>query len=141
ARQVLPAILGLVVFLAALGVLRAELRAVSWQNFIADIFSMPRWRLGLALLSTVLNYAVLTGYDFLALAYTGKRLPRFQVVRRLVPGLRDCQQGRLCGAFRRVGPLSFYSRWEVSGEDLFCEIAHPKGATQQGKACDHQPAP
>ena len=77
--QTLPALIGLASFLAALGVLRAELRAVTWHTLSADVFATPSPRLGLALFLTVLNYAALTGYDFLALAYIGKRLSRWRI--------------------------------------------------------------
>ena len=67
-RQLLPAVIGLVLFLAALGVLRTELRTLSWHGLVADVLATPPWRLGLALLLTVVNYALLTGYEFLGLA-------------------------------------------------------------------------
>ena len=73
-RRALPTAIGLVLFVAALEVLRTELRAVTWHELVRDVASTPRRQLGLALLVTVLNYGVLTGYDFLALAYIGKRL-------------------------------------------------------------------
>src|SRR5262245_43547327 len=74
-RAALPAVIGVVLFFAALEVLRSELRAVTWPALMADVVGTSPWRLGIAILLTVGNYAVLTGYDFLAFAYLGKRLP------------------------------------------------------------------
>ncbi len=47
-------------------VLRVELRTVSWAELMADVVRVPRRELALAIVLTVLNYAVLTGYDLVA---------------------------------------------------------------------------
>ena len=78
-RQALPVLAGLVLFVVALEVLRVELRAVSWSELTAAVVGMPRGQLALAIALTVLNYAVLTGYDQLAFAYIGKALPRARI--------------------------------------------------------------
>jgi phosphatidylglycerol lysyltransferase len=78
-RQAIPVVIGLALFLAALEVLRIELRAVSWQELNADVVRTPLPRLGLAAALTVLNYVVLTGDDLLAFAYIGRRLPRLKI--------------------------------------------------------------
>src|SRR5262245_55183658 len=74
-RVALPALIGLALFVAALPVVRTELRAVTWQELTSDLSNIPARHLGLAVLLTVINYVVLMGYDFLAFAYIGKRLP------------------------------------------------------------------
>src|SRR5262245_27866571 len=74
-RAALPALIGLVLFFAALVVLRAELRAVTWHGLTTNLFNISAGRLLIAVALTALNYSVLTGYDFLAFAYIGKRLP------------------------------------------------------------------
>src|SRR5262245_53943398 len=79
-RRALPSLVGLVLFVVALLVLRRELRAATWHALVRDVFAIPLWRLGFAALLTIANYAVLTGYDFLAFAYIGKRLSRARVV-------------------------------------------------------------
>ena len=78
-RRVVPAFAALVLFLVALEVLRRELHAVTWQALSAGVFETPRWLLASAMLLTAANYAVLTGYDFLALASIGCRFPRLRV--------------------------------------------------------------
>ena len=79
-RRVLPALIGLVLFVAALEVLRIELRTVTWHGLMSDVFATPGGRLAMAVSLTIANYVVLTGYDFLAFAYLGKRLPARRIV-------------------------------------------------------------
>ena len=71
-RAALPALIALVLFVAALEVLRTELRAVTWHGLMVDVSKISAWRLALAVLLTAVNYGVLTGYDFLAFAYLGR---------------------------------------------------------------------
>src|SRR4026209_1328774 len=78
-RSALPALIGLVLFAAALVVLRTELRTVTWHGLIADVSNIPSSRVAFAVILTAINYAVLTGYDFLAFAYLGKRLPPLRI--------------------------------------------------------------
>jgi len=68
-RRTLPAVLGLILFTAALLVLRKELHAVTWHELTSDVFAIPAARILAALVLTVLNYAALTGYDLLAFVY------------------------------------------------------------------------
>src|SRR6188768_3650954 len=74
-RAALPALIGFVLFVAALEVLRTELRTVTWHGLTADLSNISGWLLIVAVILTVVNYGVLTGYDFLAFAYLGKHLP------------------------------------------------------------------
>jgi phosphatidylglycerol lysyltransferase len=80
ARQALPVLIGLALFVAALEVLRLELRTVSWHEVIGDVLRTPALQLAAAVVLTILNYATLTGYDLLAFAYIRKPLPRRQIV-------------------------------------------------------------
>lgn len=61
-RSALPALTGLVLFLAALAVLRSQLHAVTWHELSADLVGTPLPRLGAAAMLTLLNYGVMTGY-------------------------------------------------------------------------------
>src|SRR6185295_9437860 len=118
ARQVLPALIGLVLFLAALGVLRSALHTVSRHVLAADILATPPRQLGLAVLLTFFNYAVLTGYDFLALASIGKRLPRSRVAATSFLSYAIANNvglAMLSGASVRY---RFYTRWGVTAEEL-----------------------
>jgi phosphatidylglycerol lysyltransferase len=116
-RRFVP-VVGLLLFAFALYVLRAELRAVSWHHLTQAVIEVPPGRLTLALVLTWINYAVLTGYDFLALAYIGKRLPPFNVaVASFLSYAVSNNVGfaMLSGASVR---FRFYSRWGLTGEEL-----------------------
>ena len=69
-----PTLLGLGLFVVALIVLRREVHALSWGTLSADIIELPWGQFAAGIGLTALNYAVLTGYDFIAFAAIGKRL-------------------------------------------------------------------
>ena len=114
----MPAFAALVLFLVALEVLRRELHAVTWQALSAGVFETPRWLLASAMLLTAANYAVLTGYDFLALASIGCRFPRLRV------GVTSFLAYAVANSvgFAMLSGTSiryrFYSRWGISGEQF-----------------------
>ncbi len=117
-RSVLPALIALVLFLAALEVLRIELRTVTWHELTTDLSNIAGSRLALAVVLTGINYGVLTGYDFLAFIYLQKRLPwqRVAVTSFLAYAIsNNVGFAMLSGASVRY---RFYTRWGVSAEDL-----------------------
>lgn len=117
-RRTLPALIALALFLAALEVLRTELRTVTWHGLTADVLNIPAWRLGAAVLLTALNYAVLTGYDFLAFAYLGKHLPWKRVVAASFLAYAISNNvgfAMLSGASIRY---RFYTRWGIAADEL-----------------------
>lgn len=117
-RQALPALIGLALFLAALEVLRRELATTSWPTIIADVLETPSWRLVTAAVLTALNYAVLTGYDFIAFAYIGKSLSRWRVAVASFLAYAVAHNvgfALLSGASVRY---RFYTRWGVTAEEL-----------------------
>lgn len=117
-RRVLPALIGLILFLVALEVLRNELHAVTWRELSNDLWRTPARRLGLALLLTGVNYVVLTAYDFLAFAYIGKRFPahRIFVASFLAYAIsNNIGFSVLSGASVRY---RFYTRWGLTPADL-----------------------
>ncbi|MCC7416893.1 MAG: bifunctional lysylphosphatidylglycerol flippase/synthetase MprF [Acidobacteria bacterium] len=118
ARAALPALIGLVLFLASLAVLRAELRAMTWHGLVAAVTSTSPWRVAFAILLTAASYVVLTGYDFLAFAYLGKRLPARRIAATSLLAYAVSNNvgfGMLSGASIRY---RFYTRWGVSTEEL-----------------------
>jgi phosphatidylglycerol lysyltransferase len=118
ARRALPSILGLALFLIALVVLWHQLRELTWHALLADVAAMPRRALLLALLLTALSYLTLTGYDFVAMSYIGKRLPRAHVgwVSFLSYAVaNNVGFAALSGASVRY---RFYTRWGLTAEDL-----------------------
>ena len=111
-------LIGLALFVAALEVLRLELRAVSWHEVIDDVLRTPVWQLAAAVVLTILNYATLTAYDLLAFAYIRRSLPRGQIA--LVSFLayaiaNNVGFAMLSGASVRY---RFYTRWGVTAEEL-----------------------
>lgn len=116
-RAALPALIGLIVFAAALKVLDSELRTVTWHGLTTDLSNIS-WRLAAAVILTFVNYGVLTGYDFLAFAYLGKHLsPRRVAMTSLLAYAISNNVGfaLLSGASVRY---RFYTRWGVTAEEL-----------------------
>ena len=117
-RRTLPVLVGLVVFLAALEILRVELRAVTWVELMADVARIPIGRLGLALALTILNYCVLTGYDLLAFAYIRRSFSPLRIagVSFLAYAIsNNVGFAMLSGASVRY---RFYTRWGVTVEEF-----------------------
>ena len=117
-RRALPSLIGLVLFVLALVVLRRELHSVTWHALVRDVVNTPLAPLSLAVLLTVCNYAVLTGYDFLAFAYIGKTLssPRIVLASFLAYAIANNV------GFAMVSGTSvryrFYTRWGITADDL-----------------------
>jgi phosphatidylglycerol lysyltransferase len=117
-RRAIPVVIGLALFVAALEVLRVELRTVTWHELTADVLRTPVSRLALALALTALNYVALTGYDLLAFAYLGKILPRRRIaVASFLAYAISNNVGfaMLSGASVRY---RFYTRWGVTVGEL-----------------------
>jgi phosphatidylglycerol lysyltransferase len=108
----------LVVFFAALAVLRSELRHVTWVELMRDIAATPPNRLGVAVALTALNYAVLTAYDLLAFVYIRKPIARARVALASFVAYAVANNvgfSVLSGASVRY---RFYTRWGVTAEEL-----------------------
>lgn len=113
-----PVALGLALFLAALEVLRVELRTVSWHDLSNDVMGTPIWQLLAAAALTALNYLVLAGYDVLAFEYIGKPMSKARVVAVSLVAYAVAHNvglSMLSGASVRY---RFYSRWGVTAEEL-----------------------
>ncbi|HEY0787941.1 MAG TPA: bifunctional lysylphosphatidylglycerol flippase/synthetase MprF [Thermoanaerobaculia bacterium] len=117
-RAALPPLVGLILFLAALEVLRTQLRAVTWHELTRDLANLPVSRLALAILLTAANYAVLSGYDLLAFAVIRRRLAPRRIVRTSLLAYAISNSvgfSILSGASVRH---RFYTRWGVTMEEL-----------------------
>jgi phosphatidylglycerol lysyltransferase len=117
-RDSLPAVIALVLFLAALEVLRFELRSLSLVQLREDLLSIPAGHVALAIALTALNYTVLTGYDLVAFLYLGKRLARGRVMLTSFLAYaisNNVGLAMLSGASVRY---RFYTRWGVTAQDL-----------------------
>ena len=118
AARLLPAVAALAVFAAAVDVLHRELQPVTWDSLSSDLAhtspSLVAWAASL----TALNYAVLTGYDFIAFASIGKRLARARVAATAFLAYAVANNvgfALLSGASVRY---RFYSRWGLTPRDL-----------------------
>ena len=110
--------ISLILFFAALAVLRNQLRQVTWFELTRDIAATPRVRLAAAFALTTVNYAVLTIYDLLAFVYIRKPLARARVAFASFVAYAVANNigfSMLSGASVRY---RFYSRWGVSTEEL-----------------------
>ncbi len=108
---------------AASWVLYRELSLHNWQNIRADFRATPRAVLVAALLLTVVNYIVMTGYDWLSLRYANVRqsYPRVALASTLGFALSQALGFPLfTGAPMRV---RLYGAWGVSGAQLARIIA------------------
>ena len=117
-RQAVPAVIGVVLFVVALLVLRRELDRVTWHTLSRDVLNTPPAALLAAILLTAINYAALTGYDFIAFAYIGKRLPRRQIAATSFLAYAIANNvgfAMWSGASVRY---RFYTRWGVTAEEL-----------------------
>jgi len=117
-QRALPAVIGLALFFIALEVLRRELHAVTWHSLSADAMNTPPLRLLSALLLTMMNYTVLTGYDFIALSYIGKKIPRLRVALTSFIAYAIAHNvglGVLSGTSVRY---RFFTRFGITAEDL-----------------------
>lgn len=74
-RRALGALVSLALFLAALWVLRGEVREHTAAAVLRELLSLPRSSLALSLACTALGYLALTGQDVLALAHLGRAIP------------------------------------------------------------------
>jgi phosphatidylglycerol lysyltransferase len=71
----LKPLLSIPIFVLALWGIHHELALHSWREVAAAITALPHWSIAAALALTVVNFALLTGYDTLGLRYVGHRLP------------------------------------------------------------------
>ena len=117
-RRDVPAILGLILFAAALLVLRKELHAVTWHELTSDVLATPTAQIVAALLLTALNYAALTGYDLLAFAYIGNPLSRWRVAGASFLAYAVANSVGFAMFSGAAVRYRFYTRWGVTAQEL-----------------------
>ena len=117
-RQAAPVVIALVLFVGAIEILRRELSTYSWATITADLSHTPSWQIAAAVGLTLLNYLVLTGYDFLAFASINRRMAAWRI------GLASFVAYAIANnvGFAMLSGTSiryrFYTRWGLSAEDL-----------------------
>ncbi|HZN33424.1 MAG TPA: bifunctional lysylphosphatidylglycerol flippase/synthetase MprF [Pirellulaceae bacterium] len=79
-RPWLGPLVAVVVFAAAIVLLRQELKHHSWRQIMREVGAVPPQRIALAIGLTALNYVVLSGYDALAVRYVKHPLRPTQIL-------------------------------------------------------------
>jgi uncharacterized membrane protein YbhN (UPF0104 family) len=69
------ALFSLLLLSLAIWTLRHELKTYSFQDILNSLAALPKARLGLAVIFTTVGYAIMTGYDSLAMCYIRHPLP------------------------------------------------------------------
>lgn len=126
--------IGVVLFLAALIIVRQELKLHTITEIITDLSQLPLWIIVLGIILTGVNYFFLTGYDFLALCYLGRAVsPKHVVPASLISFAvsNNTGQALISGSSMRY---RFYSGQGLSGLDilkfsLFLSLMYVLGAT------------
>ena len=111
-------LIGLALFIVALLYLWTELRALSPAQIERTMQAMPLSQVGLAIALTLVNYAVLTGYDQLAFIYLNRHFPRWQIGLASFVGYAISNNlgfALLSGASARY---RFYSRWGLTAQEI-----------------------
>ncbi|MFN9538696.1 MAG: YbhN family protein [Planctomycetota bacterium] len=106
------ALIALVVLFAT-NLLSKKLKAITWSQVLEGLQTIPPWNITLAVLVTILNFIVLTGYDLLAVRYLRKQLPVRKVMMGAVIGyaLSNVFGWLIGGTALRY---RLYSRWGFS---------------------------
>ena len=77
-RRVAPFV-GALLFVSSVAILARELEHIGFAGLTNALRSLPPGSIAAALLLTLVNYAVLTLQDQLAITYAGVKVPRLQV--------------------------------------------------------------
>jgi phosphatidylglycerol lysyltransferase len=110
--------LGVLLFAAALYVLHHELHGISYRRVRATLTGLPRASLGLSLLFTALNYAVLTGVDNLAFRYIGRRVKGWKVAVVSFTGYAISNSVGFALISGTSVRYRFYSRWGLTAAEI-----------------------
>src|SRR4029453_10796998 len=122
-RHIAGAAVGLLLFGLALGLLTHEVRRCDVHDVAVALRALPTLRIATAVMLTVLNYLVLSGYDALGLRVVGRPLPyRRTAFASFVSYVVAHNVGAsfLGGAAMR---LHLYSGWGLSGREVAGVIA------------------
>lgn len=82
AKSVLKVLFVLAIIAVCVKVLYGKVAHFTWDEFTDGLATVPPHQIALALLFTAINFVVLTGYDWIAVAYLRKRVP----LRRIMTG-------------------------------------------------------
>ncbi len=126
-KQLIGPIVGLFLFTAALYVLRRELHQYQFKTLLTNWRTLSYWKFSAALVITMVNYLIMTGYDFLALRFIRMPLPYRKIQAASFIGYAFSNNigfSMIAGASVR---FRLYSGWGLSAFDIakvigFCTI-------------------
>src|SRR5205814_2349629 len=123
-RAIGPAAMVIAVSIALL-LLERELKSYHYRDLMRQVWTLPHSHLALALLLTTVAYAVLPGYDAIALSYVDHPLP----VRRIAFGsfIAYALSHSLGFPLLSGGPVRyrFWSVWGLSTSEIAQAISFP----------------
>ncbi len=115
-------------FATALLIINSELKEYHLQDILYNLKEIPAYSFSLAILLTILNYIVLTGYDTIAFRYIRHQLKYSRIA---IASFISYSISNNMGIFMLSGaPIRYrlYSAWGVSGLDItkivvFCSLS------------------
>jgi phosphatidylglycerol lysyltransferase len=122
-KRIVGPILGLGLFGVALWILHRQLGTYSYRHIVTAVRQLPGTAVLFALGLTAFNYLILTGYDYLALWFIGRKLPYPNVALASFVSYAFSQGlgfPLLTGAPAR---LRLYSQWGLSAIEIAQVIA------------------
>lgn len=111
-------LLPLALFCAALLVVHYQIKIHPFSEISAAVHTFPLRIIGIAVALTLANYFVLTGYDALALRYTGNRIPFPKVMIASLIGYAISNNTGHSWAAGGSIRYRFYTSWGVPGWDV-----------------------
>ena len=121
-KRIVPA-LGFLLLPVALYLLHRELKQIHYRDVVANIRLLPATAIVLAVVFTLLNYLVLTGYDLLGLRFIGRSLHAAKACMASFIGFAFSN----CIGFFVVSSgmvrLGLYSNWGLSAGEVAGIIA------------------
>src|SRR4051812_45481554 len=116
-RQILSVGISLLLFIAALLVIRGQLRDHPLHEIMAELGSFRPIRLILCLAATVLGYMALAGYDALSLATLGRHLPPRRIIYAAFLGYAFANSLPLSVVTGAAVRYRLYSQWGIERGD------------------------
>ncbi len=116
-------LIGLLLFAAALWMLRTELKEYSYHNVMRNLEELPALRVYIALALTLFNYFVMTGYDSLALRYIRSPLPYRKIALASFIGYAFSINIGLSMIAGGTVRYRLYSSWGLSAQEITKVIA------------------
>jgi uncharacterized membrane protein YbhN (UPF0104 family) len=111
-------VIGFILFLAAIWVLRRQLKQHGWHEIFKAFEELPWRRIIIAVLCTLVGYLILTGYDYLAMRYIHRSLAYWRAAMAAFIGYafsNSIGHSFLTGGTVR---LRLYSVWGLTGLEI-----------------------